>query len=491
MLYGLCILFPMVGGILISILLNDDKLPADRKAGIRRKRNRCYAALMLLTDLICALSMASRPGGVSFPIVGKAGIAFLPDTFGMVMMTLILTVYTLILFYSFSYMESEEREEIFFGFYFSSLGALIAVCLSGNLITLYAFFELATLSSMPLVLHEMDAKSVSAGKKYLFYSIGGALMGLACITMIYYLCGEQVLFTYGGFMSPEMIAGHEPVFFALVLLGIVGFGTKAGIWPMHGWLPTAHPIAPAPASALMSGIIAKAGVIALVRMIYFAIGPSLLRDTWVQRTWTVLCMITVLLGSSMAFMEKELKKRLAYSTVSQISYILLGLSLLSMTGLWGGLLQLFAHACAKGTLFLCAGMIIKRTGLRQVKDLSGIGKKLPLTMWLFFFAALSLVGIWPMGGFLAKWTLAQGTLESTKGFFAIAPVVVLLISAMLTAGYLLPVVIGGFFPGKEAKDQETERIKEPLLMLIPMAILCAGSLITGLFGYDILALLHF
>ena len=481
MLQVFAILFPAICGIAISVFLNDDRLTDEGiKAERMKKRNRLYTAVILICDLLGILLVCTPQRDVSWDIVGGAGILLSPDSFGKLCLCVVLILYTAVCFYSFEYMKKEERHEYFFAFFFVSLGALQAVCLSGSLICLYAFFELATLSSMPLVLHEMTKESVAAGKKYLFYSIGGALMGLCAVLFVCSLTEGGAGFVEGGFMTSAMISGRESMFLAAAFLGILGFGTKAGIYPMHGWLPTAHPIAPAPASALMSGIIAKAGVIALVRLVYYSIGPSLLRGTWVQRGWMLLSMITILVGSSMAFLEKELKKRLAYSTVSQISYILLGLSLLSEEGLRGGLLQLMSHAASKGCLFLCAGAMIYLTGKRQVKDLRGIGKELPVTLWCFTLASLSLVGIPPMGGFIAKWTISGAALSEEMGVWSVAPVVVLLISAMLTAGYLLPIVIDGFFPGRDFAAQP--RRKEPLYLTIPMLFLSGAALLVGILG---------
>ncbi len=499
MLYLITILFPIISGITVSVALNDDKeRDAEKKRILMQKRNRLYGPIMLITDLLAVLLMRTATGGPSVLLVENAGISFGLDAFGKLMMTVILVLYTMVCFYSFVYMDREERQEYFFAFFFLSLGALLAVCMANTLITMYCFFELATLSSMPMVLHERNRESVAAGKKYLFYSVAGAILGLGAILFVYSVSHGDVTFTLGGFLEAADLEGKRGIFLAAVFLGIMGFGVKAGIYPMHGWLPEAHPIAPAPASALMSGVIAKAGIIAIVRLVYYCVGPELLRDTWVQRAWMILAMITILLGSSMAFFEPVLKKRLAYSTVSQIAYILLGLSCLSPQGLGGGLLQLISHAASKGCLFLCAGAIIYLTSKHEVKELSGIGKALPLTMACFMAAALSLVGIPPMGGFVAKWNLGFAALSSQQGAFRYLPVVVLLCSAMLTAGYLFPVVIRGFIcpkseqeKGKGKKEEEISRIKEPFLFIFPMVVLCSVALMAGLFGERLLSFFTF
>ena len=308
------------------------------------------------------------------------------------------------------------------------------------------------------------------------------MMGLLAIFFIYHFAADPGLFVYGGFLDPAKYSGAENILYAAVLAGIVGFGAKAGMYPLHGWLPTAHPIAPAPASALLSAMIAKGGVLAVIRLVYFSAGAETIRGTWVQYAWMCLALLTILMGSTMAFGEEVLKKRLAYSTVSQISYIMLSLSLLTDAGLKGGLLHVFSHACAKGCLFLVAGVFIYKLRLRRVTELMGIGQTMPLTLACFTAASISLVGIPPMGGFTSKWAIATAAMDSGTGIFEVLGPVVLLISALLTAGYLLPVMVDGYFPGGTTGFENEEKAEPGAIMLIPMFILCAGSLLVGVFG---------
>ena len=429
--------FPVIVGALSGLLpVHDTKL------------HRLVCTLIIIvTDLLGVMAMIRGQYIELFHFTDKAVIAFGIDDFGRFTLTAVLILYTAVCFYAFTYMLHEERPQTFFAFYFISLGAMMAVCMSADLVSLYFSFELATLSSVPLVLHEMTKDAVAAGLKYLFYSIAGALMGLLAVFYVYTCAAGEVTFRYGGFLDSNMIAGHEQLLLAIVLAGIIGFGTKAGMYPMHGWLPTAHPIAPAPASALLSGIIAKAGIMAVIRLVYYCVGPGLLRGTWVQTAWMCLALLTILMGSTMAFREKVVKKRLAYSTISQISYIMFSLSLMTEDGLKGGLLQLISHMSAKGCLFLAAGVFIFALDAHRVEELKGIGRQLPVTMWCFMIASLSLVGIPPMGGFTSKWKIASAALSGGPGVFAVLGPVVLLISALLTAGYLFPVVINAFFPG--------------------------------------------
>ena len=238
-------------------------------------------------------------------------------------------------------------------------------------------------------------------------------------------------------------------------------------------------------------MIAKGGVLAVIRLVYFSVGDEILRGTWAQYAWMCLATLTILMGSTMAFGEENLKKRLAYSTVSQISYIMLSLSLLTEAGLRGGLLHVFSHACAKGCLFLVAGVFIYKLGIRRVTELMGVGRTMPLTLACFTLASISLVGIPPMGGFTSKWAIATAAMDSGTGVFAVLGPVVLLISALLTAGYLLPVMVDGYFPGMATGYEEEEKAEPGALMLIPMFILCAGSLLVGIFGSSFMGGLTF
>ncbi len=472
-------LFPMIAGAIVSV-----------PKGIGDKnRNLAYTAVLLITDVLGILAILYGEPVTLFRMTDKAVMRFSLDSFGKIVLAAVLVLYTAVCFYGFEYMKMEERPNVFFGFYFVSMGAMIAVCLSANLITLYFCFELATLSSVPLVLHEMTKDAVSAGLKYLFYSIAGALMGLLAVFFVYYYGNGDGQFVMGGFLNAGRLAGHEKAFLAAAFAGILGFGTKAGMYPMHGWLPTAHPIAPAPASALLSGIIAKAGIIAVVRLVYYSIGADYLKGTWVQTAWMILAMLTVLMGSTCAFCEKVMKKRLAYSTVSQISYIMLGLSVLSTEGLKGGVLHLLSHAASKGCLFLVAGIFIYKLGKRNVTELKGIGKQMPVTMWCFMIASLSLVGIPPMGGFTSKWVLAGAAIGDGMGILAILPPVVLLVSALLTAGYLFPIAVDAFFPGHDFQAEGLEKKEPSVLMTVPLMALCLAALIVGVFGNKIVEML--
>ena len=382
-------------------------------------------------------------------------------------------------FFSFKYMDHEQEEHRFQAFYLITLGILGGLTMAGNLVTLYLFYEAMTLMTLPLVLHSRTKESIAAAIKYLIYSVFGASAALLGIFYLNHVC-STLDFIPGGSLLAEKTAGQESTLLWVSFAMILGFGTKAGMFPLHGWLPTAHPVAPAPASAVLSGVITKMGVLGIIRTVYYCIGAEALRGTWVQTAWMILALITVFMGSMLALKENLLKKRLAYSSVSQVSYILFALSTLTVTGFQGALLHVLFHSAIKMTLFMTAGAIICQTGLTHVSDLKGIGRSMPLVMILFTLVSLGLIGIPPTGGFISKWYIASGAMDLTSAFAFIGPAV-LLISAILTAAYLLTVTIQGFFPGKDFDLSGMQPVASSALMWAPMLILTVLVVLGGMF----------
>ena len=317
-----------------------------------------------------------------------------------------------------------------------------------------------------------------AALKYLFYSMCGAYLGLFGIFFLYRYC-DTLTFTAGGTLNRILAQGNQEILLAAVFVMLIGFGAKAGMFPLHAWLPAAHPVAPAPASAALSGIIVKSGVLAIIRVVYYIVGTDFIRGTWVQTAWIVLTLITIFMGSMLAYGEPVFKKRLAYSTVSQISYVLFGLALLTPTAMEGALLHTVFHAFVKCALFLTAGIFIFQTGKTRVEEYRGIGRKMPVTLWCYTFASLALIGIPPASGFISKWYLAEGALQAEVGIFRWIGPVILLLSALLTAGYLLPVAMNGFFPGKELRE-EADKQEPHAAMLIPLIVLATLALVLGI-----------
>lgn len=480
------ILFPILAGTLLLVM-------PERMFKSRKLLCCMTAALLLVTGLLTVYALAfskdTDEALVLFYLTKKLPIQFHIDGLGKLFAAVISIVWILAGIFSFEYMKHEHKEKRYYGFYLIVFGVLIGLCFAGNLVTFYMFYEIMTLTSMPMVLHSQTKEAVLAGLKYLFYSFFGAYMvlfGLFCLGR-FALPGYLAFTAGGGVLDMTLVQGHETLLLVTAFLMILGFSVKAGMFPMHAWLTTAHPVAPAPASAVLSGIIVKAGVLGIIRVVFYLFGADFLRGTWVQYTWLILTLITVLMGSMMAYMEKGFKKRLAYSTVSQVSYILFGLALLNQTAFSGAVLHAVFHAFIKCALFLTAGAIIYQTGKKSVTEYRGIGKEMPFTIWCYTFVSLALVGIPPASGFISKWYLAVGALDSGIRIFAYLGPVVLLVSALLTAGYLLPVTVKGFLPGNDYDYSSLQKKEPSLLMTIPLFLLTASTMLLGMLPNGLIA----
>lgn len=407
-------------------------------------------------------------------------VYFKVDAVGRIFAGLVTLIWPLAGLYAFEYMSHYTENKRYFGFYMMVFGVLLALTFSGSILTFYIFYEMMTLFSMPLVFHFRSREAIMAGLKYLFYSLVGAY----CVLFgIYFLnqYASTLRFTAGGALDATVAAENIGILLVAACAMILGFGVKAGMFPMHAWLPTAHPIAPAPASAVMSSLIVKMGVLGMFRVVYFIFGIEFLRGTWVQTAWLVLTLLTVFMGSMLAYREKVFKKRLAYSTVSQLSYILFGFACMHPVALMGALLHVVFHAVIKAALFMSAGAVIHQTGKTRVDELKGIGKEMPVTLWCFTLCACALIGFPPFSGFISKWYLATGALQTELGVFAWLGPVVLLISALLTAGYLLPISIDGFLPGADYDYKNLKKNEPKKIMVVPIVILAAIAVLLGVF----------
>ena len=463
------ILFPMLCGILVGLL------PALKEESRRRT---FVLASLILTLLFTLWQLLLRDASLHlFTLAPKAEIAFSVDAVTRIFAGLIVFMWLMSGIFSFEYMKHEKNHNRYYCFFLLGEGAMLGVAFASNYVTMYLCFEWMTLLTLPMVLHSQTEEAIKAGMKYMLYSFAGAFAGLMGIPFLARY-GNTLDFVSGGTLDMALVKGHEALLLGVAFAVILGFGAKAGLFPLHAWLPTAHPVAPAPASAVLSGVITKAGVIAIIRVIYYQFGTDFLRGTWVQTALLSTALLTVFMGSSMAFREKLLKKRLAYSTVSQVSYILFGLFLMNTTAMTGSLLHVLCHSVAKDGLFLCAGAIIYKTHKTSVTELTGIGKEMPVVLWCFTLCSLALVGIPPMCGFMSKWYLALGSLSSGIPVISWLGPAILLISALLTAAYLLPITIRGFFPGEDF-DYASLTKKEPnAWMLVPLLILAALAAFT-------------
>ncbi len=407
------------------------------------------------------------------------------DGVSRVWLLLIAVIWPGVALYAAEYLEHDPNPGRFFLFYTITQGILHGLAVSGNLVTFYMFYEAMTLLTVPLVLHNMDKEAVAASIKYLIYSVIGASAALIGIFFVGAAGGTGDF--AAGPLTAAQLAGKEGLAMGIFLAMLVGFGVKAGMFPMHGWLPTAHPVAPAPASAVLSGVITKMGVLGVIRVLYAIAGAERLRGTWVQMTLLGLTLLTILMGSLLALKEKKLKKRLAYSSVSQVSYVLFGLFTMTEIGFVGAVLHVLFHSLMKNTLFMSAGSIIHKTEKTYVGEMDGLGRRMPWTYAFFTVASLGLVGIPPTGGFISKWNLAQGALATGLSVSWIGPAA-LLISAILTAGYLFTVVIRGCFPGEDVKPEPA--CEAGVRMLAPMAVFAALIVLLGVFSGPIISYLE-
>ncbi|MGN0134164.1 MAG: complex I subunit 5 family protein [Anaerotignum sp.] len=456
------LLLPMILPFIFGLIIGFQKEEKQRNTLV-------FIAMAIEAGLVWYLCMGDH-SFLLWQITDRLSLAYHTDGLAKFFACLISTIWLIAAVFSMEYMKHEHKPERFFMFYTFSLGALMSLCFSENMMTLYLSYEFMTILTAPLVIHTGTPEAVRAGLKYLGYSFFGAGLGLMGFFFLNTYC-ETTSFVAGGTLDMALVAGNENLMLIVFFLMALGFGCKAGMFPLHAWLPTAHPVAPSPASAVLSGIITKGGVIAIIRVTYYLFGVDFLRGTWAQTALLVLSIVTIFMGSMLAYKEKLLKRRLAYSTVSNVSYVVFGLMLMCPAGFMGALLQVVFHAVAKNILFLCAGAIIYKTHKTFVYELKGIGKEMPIVMWTFALASLSLIGIPPTSGFVSKWYLAQGGLMPEAGVLGLVGVAILMVSALLTAGYLMSIVLNAFFPGKDFNYASLQKKEPNYLMTVPLVLL--------------------
>jgi len=480
---AILILSPIIFPILTGFALFTRPLFEDRHI---------YVGVMTFLTSLATFGAAILTDGEAvtlWRITDTLSIAFRMDYPARAFSCLVAFIWPLVTLYAFEYLRRRPPVDRFYAFFLSTFGILIGVASAANLLTLYMFYELMTFMTLPLVMHSQKRESIRATISYLLYSLTGAAMALGGF-FFFQVYGVSMEFTPGGVLDMARITAehHEGMLLTVTFLTLVGFGAKAGIVPLHAWLPTAHPQAPTPASAVLSGLITKAGVIAMFRVVYYVVGDDFLRGTWVQTALLCMALLTIFTGSMMAYIEPHLKKRIAWSSVSQVSYVVFAMMLLTPDGIRGAVLQIAAHAMAKSCLFLSAGVVIYFTfqgaNYHYADQLRGVGKELPITMTCFALASVSLIGLPVTGGFTAKWYMAAGALGF--GTFGMFGIVILMISALLTAGYLLPIVTDAFFPGDDYDYSSVVPFKLlPLKMIVPLLLLATGAVMTGIFGGSI------
>lgn len=473
------ILLPILGGLATGLI----------RFSSRRTRS-IFVECIALANSALLFYLVFRGQGLSLSalrLTENLTITLRVDGLTRVFGALIAFLWPLATLYAFEYMEAEGRENTFFAYYLMSYGVTAGIALSGNLFTLYAFYELLTLVTLPLVLHKLDTTSIHASRTYLYYSISGA--ALAFIGMIFVLTygtNPTTEFVYGGMLDMARVADKKDLLLAVFLMSFVGFGVKAALFPVHAWLPTVS-VAPTPVTALLHAVaVVKAGAFAIIRMTYFSVGAQLLRGTAAQAVAIALASITIVFGSTMAVREHHFKRRLAYSTVSNLSYIVLAASLMTAAGLAAGLSHMLFHALIKITLFYCAGAVLVKTGRTQVESLRGLHRAMPFICAVYTVGALALMGTPGLPGFVSKWLIGSAAIErgQVMGYVALAA---LLISAVLTAIYLMSVAFSMYFRPLEEGGGVSAGVRcDPSWkMKLPLLVLTAAILLCGLFSNPI------
>jgi multicomponent Na+:H+ antiporter subunit D len=420
---------------------------------------------------------------VLFRILPGVELAFRVDAFGLLFAAGAALLWIATSFYSIGYMRSleEHAQTRYFACFALALSATMGVAFSANLFTLFLFYEALTLATYPLVGHEETAEAKAGARKYIIYLLGAAKVFLMAAIVLTYNVAGTLEFRKGGILPPSALQGEPTLLFVVFALFLFGFAKNA-VMPLHSWLPAAM-VAPTPVSALLHAVaVVKTGVFATLRVFLFVFGAAAMRHLGADKLALSVASVTILGGSLLALGQNNLKARLAFSTISQLSYIVLGGALLTTSGVLGGIAHITNHAVSKITLFLCAGSIYVSAHKTDVSQLSGLAKQMPWTMAAFALASLSLVGIPPASGFVSKWYLAVGSLERGSPWL----LGVLLTSSLLNAAYLGPVVYKAYF--EESPDVGHDQVREVPWMVIPLVLTALASLLLGVYPDPVLRL---
>lgn len=457
-----------------------------------RKLQIVSEALVLVTSVLVWTILLHRPEGefLFFQLTGNLKIVLKLDGLGSIFAGLVALLWPLANLYAYEYMSHDEkRRHTFFGFYTMTYGVTLGIAFSGNILTMYFFYEMLTLVTVYLVMHPMHKKAIRASRMYLYYSLGGAafaFLSIICLTMF----GDTSNFVLGGVLDLQKVAQHPNWVLTMFLFAFCGFGVKAALFPFHGWLPRAS-VAPTPVTALLHAVaVVKSGAFAIIRIIYYSYGADFLRGSWAQYAVAGLAMLTIVYASSMAVKEIHLKRRLAYSTISNLSYILLGAAMMTPLGMIGAVSHLVIHAVMKICGFFCVGAVMHQTGKNYVSEIEGLGRKMPVVFGCFTVAAVSLAGIPPFGGFISKWNLATAALlsENPLGYAAMG---VLLYSAFMTAIYMGMIVLKAWFPGKDKKLEFSEKDQDPgWKMKVPVLVFAVAIVCLGIFAKPLLQIIE-
>ena len=437
----------------------------------------CTVGLTTVLALLLVIFGAEGPL-VLFSFAPGLDVVLRLDNMGRFFTALVASLWPLTTCYAKGYMSHLHHRTLFYSFFLMAYSATLGVAFSGSFVTLYCFYELLTLSTLPLVMHALTPEAIRAGLKYLAMSIGGAAFAL--VGMIYlHSQGVSLNFQAGGWVSAdaENAALLRLVYFTMFM----GFGVKAAIFPFHGWLPAAA-VAPTPVTALLHAVaVVKSGAFAILRLTYFCFGTALLAGSWAQNAAVFMALLTILYGSTMALKQSHWKRRLAYSTVSNLSYLLFGIALMSPEGMTAALLHMVFHALTKILAFFAAGNVLHMTEREYQPQLNGLARKMPATFVCFTISALSLTGVPGLCVFVSKTALVSSAFAQTQPL-AWAGAVVIILSALLTAMYMLSTVVRAWFPTRGETLQLEDVREAEATMWVPMVLIAAAIVVLGLWA---------
>lgn len=373
------------------------------------------------------------------------------DALSLLFVTLSAVLWLLTTVYAIGYLEGSPNRSRFFGFFSLCVSATTGVALAGNLFTFLIFYETLTLATYPLVVHRGTERSLRAGRVYLLYTLGGSAVLLLGVVWLWSSVGA-LEFTQGGFLG-DVDPGQHRSLVVIFALMIVGVGVKAAVVPLHGWLPTAM-VAPAPVSALLHAVaVVKAGAFGVLRIVYNVFGVEFCSTLGVTGPLAIAAAVTIIYGSIRAAYQDDLKRRLAFSTVSQVSYIVLGTAMLGPIATTGGIVHLVHQGLMKITLFFCAGNLAETLEIHRVSEMNGVARRMPWTMAAFTVGAFGMIGVPPTAGFISKWYLATGAAAADQPLL----VLVLILSSFLNAVYFLPAVYAAWFRPPDGRPPAVRR----------------------------------
>lgn len=416
---------------------------------------------------------------IRWNILPGIDLALGADANSILFVTLSSILWLLTTIYAIGYLEDSPHRSRFFGFFSLCVSATVGIALSANLLTFLVFYELLTVSTYPLVVHRGTQKAMAGGKVYLAYTlIGGAIL-LLSVAWLYSIAGS-VEFAERGILSSS-VASHNQELKIIFWLLIAGFGVKTALVPLHGWLPRAM-VAPAPVSALLHAVaVVKAGAFGIVRIVYDVYGIETAADLELLHPLAIIASLTIVYGSLRALFQDELKKRLAYSTVSQVSYIVLGTAMLGPLATTGGLVHLVHQGIMKITLFFGVGNYAETLDIHRVSTMNGVGRKMPLTTIAFSIGAVGMIGLPPLAGYVSKSYLQEGAVQAGEEWV----LWILTASSLLNAAYFLPILFRAWLlkpPGEWPKERSFGRWETHWMLLLPPLATSALVLYAGLFA---------